>query len=79
MMSRAEQAVELQSRGYNCAQSTACVFADEVGVPKEILFKATEGFGAGAGTMEGICGALSAAIMIAGLTERIVLKAEGSA
>ena len=66
-MSKAEQAVELQSNGYNCAQAVACVFADEVGVPKEFLFKATEGFGAGAGTMEGICGALSAAIMIAGL------------
>ena len=67
MMSKAEQAVGLQSNGYNCAQATACVFADEVGVPKEFLFRATEGFGAGAGTMEGICGALSAAIMLAGL------------
>ena len=66
-MSKAEQAVGLQSNGYNCAQSVACVFADEIGVPKEFLFRATEGFGAGAGTMEGICGALSAAIMIAGL------------
>lgn len=67
MMSKAEQAVALQSNGYNCAQSVACVFADDVGVSKELLFKATEGFGGGAGTMEGICGALSAAIMIAGL------------
>lgn len=67
MMSKAEQAVALQSKGYNCAQSVACVFADDVGVSKEFLFKATEGFGAGAGTMEGICGALSAAVMIAGL------------
>ena len=66
-MSRAEQAVALQSGGYNCAQAVACVFADETGVSKEVLFRATEGFGSGAGTMEGICGALSAAIMIAGL------------
>lgn len=67
MMSKAEQAVGLQSKGYNCAQSVACVFADEVGVSKDFLFRATEGFGSGAGTMEGICGALTAAIMIAGL------------
>ena len=66
-MSKAEQAVALQSNGYNCAQAVACVFADEVNVPKELLFRATEGFGAGAGTMEGICGALSASIMLAGL------------
>ncbi|MBR1579388.1 MAG: C_GCAxxG_C_C family protein [Selenomonadaceae bacterium] len=67
MMSKAEQAVALQSSGYNCAQAVACVFDEEVGVPKEILFRATEGFGSGAGTMEGICGALSASLMIAGL------------
>ena len=66
-MSKQELAVELHAKKYNCAQSVACVFADEVGVPKDILFKANEGFGAGAGTMEGICGALSGAIMIAGL------------
>lgn len=66
-MSKAEAAVGLQSNGYNCAQSVACVFDKEVGVPKEVLFRATEGFGAGAGTMEGICGALSASIMLAGL------------
>ena len=66
-MTKAESAVELQSNAYNCAQAVACVFSDEVNVPKGILFKATEGFGSGAGTMEGICGALSAAIMIAGL------------
>ena len=66
-MTKAESAVNLQSNNYNCAQAVACVFSDEINVPKEILFKATEGFGSGAGTMEGICGALSAAIMIAGL------------
>ena len=65
-MSKQEIATELHAKKYNCAQSVACVFADEVGVPKDILFKANEGFGAGAGTMEGICGALSGAIMIAG-------------
>ena len=66
-MSRKEISVELHAKGYNCAQSVACVFDDEVNVSKEILFKANEGFGSGAGTMEGICGALSAAIMINGL------------
>lgn len=66
-MSKIDQAVELHAKGYNCSQSVACIFADEIGVDKKILFRANEGFGAGAGTMEGICGALSAAVMIGGL------------
>ena len=66
-MAKTEEAVQLQSNGYNCAQAVACVFSEEVDTPKSSLFKATEGFGGGAGTGEGICGALSAAIMIAGL------------
>ena len=66
-MPKQEMAEKLHSKGYNCAQSVVCVFADEVNIPKEVLFKATEGFGAGVGTMEGICGALSGAVMIAGL------------
>ena len=66
-MTKQEIAAELHAKGYNCAQSVACVFANEVDVPKELLFKAAEGFGAGVGTMEGICGALSGAVMIAGL------------
>ncbi len=66
-MTKMELASQFHSKNYNCAQSVACVFADEVGVDKKTLFKANEGFGAGGGTGEGICGALSAAIMIAGL------------
>ena len=34
---------------------------------KEILFKATEGFGAGMGTLDGVCGALTGGLLIAGL------------
>ena len=66
-MTKTDLAAELHAKGYNCAQSVACLFADEVKISKEVLFKANEGFGAGAGTGEGICGSLSAAIMIAGL------------
>ena len=67
MNERINLADELHRKGYNCAQSVAVACADLVDVPKEILFKATEGFGAGMGTMDGVCGALSGAILIAGL------------
>ena len=67
MSERIKLADELHRRGYSCSQSVAVACADLVDVPKEVLFKATEGFGAGMGTMDGVCGALSGGILIAGL------------
>ena len=63
---RLAKATELHERGYNCAQSVACAFADKTDVPMEVLFAANEGYGAGAGTMDGVCGALMGAIMLGG-------------
>ena len=65
-MTKKELAIAKHDIKFNCAQAVACSFAEEVGVPEEILFKANEGFGLGMGGMEGICGALSGAVMLAG-------------
>lgn len=65
-MNKKELAIAKHDIKFNCAQAVACSFAKEVGVPEEILFKANEGFGLGMGGMEGICGALSGAVMLAG-------------
>ena len=54
-------------RGYNCAQSVAFAFLDKVDIDPETLFKVTEGLGLGMGGMEGTCGAISAAAVLAGL------------
>ncbi len=62
-----EKAALLHSQGYNCAQSVCAVFADKLPLDEDTLFKLTEGFGAGTGNLQGSCGALSAAVMIAGL------------
>ena len=67
MNERIKLADELHRKGFSCSQSVAVACADLVDVSEEILFKATEGFGAGMGTMDGVCGALSGAIFIAGL------------
>ena len=67
MGSRVEQAEERHRRGYNCAQAGACTYADLVGVDEATLFRATEGLGLGMGGMEGTCGALSGACVLAGL------------
>lgn len=65
-MTKKELAISLHDKKYNCCQSVACAFAQEVGVDPEILFKAGEGFGLGMGCMGGTCGALSGAILLAG-------------
>lgn len=65
-MNKKELAIQLHDMKYNCAQAVACAFAEEVGVDREILFKACEGLGFGMGCMEGTCGALSGACALAG-------------
>ncbi|MBQ7839635.1 MAG: C_GCAxxG_C_C family protein [Lachnospiraceae bacterium] len=65
-MTKKELAISLHDRGFNCAQSVACAFAEEIGVPEEVLFAASEAFGRGMGGMDGTCGAVSGAIMLAG-------------
>ena len=67
IMTKKEKAIELHDKRFNCCQAVACAFAEEIGVDEQILFKAGEGFGLGMGCMDGTCGALSGAIMLAGL------------
>ena len=67
MSDRVKLADDLHRKGYSCSQSVAVACADMVDVPKEFLFRATEGFGAGMGTMDGVCGALTGGLLIAGL------------
>ena len=65
-MDKKELAIALHDKKYNCCQAVACAFCEEVGVEEQVLFKAGEGFGFGMGCMDGTCGALSGAIMLAG-------------
>lgn len=64
--SRAERAIACHNKAYNCAQSVAFAFLDKVDIDPETLFKVTEGLGLGMGGMEGTCGAVTAACVIAG-------------
>lgn len=66
-MDRKLRAKELHEAGCNCAQAVLLTFADKVNIDEETLHKISEGFGAGMGTMNGTCGALSGAVMLAGL------------
>ena len=66
-MTKKEKAIALHDKGYNCAQAVACSFAEELNIPEEVLFAALEGFGLGMGNMQTTCGAVSGAVMLAGL------------
>lgn len=67
MKNKTETALELHKKGFNCAQSVALPFCEELGVDPSVISRAAEGFGGGMGGFELTCGALSGAIMVAGL------------
>lgn len=61
------KARELFKKGYNCAQSTFCAFADDLGMDFNEALKLTSSFGGGMGRLREVCGAVSAMFMIAGI------------
>lgn len=65
-MTRCEKAVGKHKSGYNCAQAVACVFADKLGYSEDELFRLTEAFGGGMGGTQGVCGAVSAMVLVVG-------------
>jgi len=67
MKSRVEDAAERHKKGYNCSQAVVCTYCDLLEMGEKEAFRISEGFGAGMGAMESTCGALSGAIMLAGL------------
>lgn len=66
-MTKKEAAIAYHDKNYNCCQAVVCAFAEETGIDQETLFKACEAFGLGMGGMDATCGALSGAVMLAGL------------
>lgn len=67
MKTRVEETIKKHEKGYNCAQAVACTYCDLVGIDEEIMFKMTEALGLGMGCMEGTCGAVSGACVVAGM------------
>lgn len=66
-MDRIQKALENHKKGMNCCQAVACAFADALGMDENTVFAMGEGFGAGMGGMECTCGAISGAVILAGL------------
>lgn len=67
MESRVAKTIERHKRGFNCAQAVACTYCDLVGMDEATMFAASEAFGAGMGGTQATCGAVSGAVLLAGL------------
>ena len=66
-MDRVKIAIDNHKKGYNCAQAVVCAFADKTEFSEDQLFRMIEGFGGGMGGTGGVCGAVSAMVVLEGL------------
>ena len=67
MKSKSEEAVDMMTADYNCAQSVLSVFCEDLNLDKDAALKLTTGFGAGMARRQEVCGAVSGGIMAIGL------------
>ncbi len=68
---RMDHAATLKT-GMNCCQAVLMAFADTVDISEADLMHLGSGFGGGMGTMDGSCGALVGAVMVASLLAKDV-------
>ena len=61
-----DEAHRLFYSGYNCAQSVACAFAGDLGLPVETVAQMISGFGAGVGRLREVCGCISGMTFVYG-------------
>ncbi|MBQ3656038.1 MAG: C_GCAxxG_C_C family protein [Bacteroidales bacterium] len=65
---RAKYGYELKQNGVcNCAMAVLKSFSDKLGIDEAMLKNLSSGFAAGMGGMEGTCGAIVGAVIVAGV------------
>ena len=62
-MNRRETAVSKFKEGYCCAQSVLFSYAERLNISTDMALKMADGFGAGMGRKQKVCGAISGAIL----------------
>jgi len=67
--SSAERAVDYFKSGLNCSQSVFCAFAEKYGIPHETALKLSSGLGGGVGRLREVCGAVTGATLVLGLSD----------
>lgn len=65
-MTHEEKARELFERGYNCAQSVAGAFAEDMGMDIDTAARLSSSFGGGLGRLREVCGCVSGMALAAG-------------
>lgn len=65
-MTKKEIAQNLFLEGYNCAQSVAGAYAEEMGMDRQAVIQMASSFGGGMGRMREVCGAVSGMFLAAG-------------
>ncbi len=63
-MTKKELGMNLFKQGYNCAQSVAGAFSDEMNMSVEEAVKIASPFGGGMGRMREVCGAVSGMFLV---------------
>jgi C_GCAxxG_C_C family probable redox protein len=67
MMNRAETALSLFAKGFNCSQVVLSAYVEQFGLDGATAMKIASGFGGGMGRMGETCGAVTGAFMVLGL------------
>ncbi|MGN0460319.1 MAG: C-GCAxxG-C-C family protein [Ruminococcus sp.] len=63
-MTKGEKALSLFKQGYNCSQSVAIAFEEEMGMERDLVAKLVSGFGGGMGRMREVCGCVSGMVFV---------------
>ena len=66
-MVKADDAVEIFNKGYNCSQAVLSAYCSQFGMDREQALRVSGAFGAGMGRMCETCGAATGAFMVIGL------------
>jgi C_GCAxxG_C_C family probable redox protein len=67
MEKQVEIAIRKFREGFNCSQSVLSAYGDAFGLEEQTALRVAAGFGGGMGRLQGTCGALAGAYMLAGL------------
>jgi C_GCAxxG_C_C family probable redox protein len=71
-MDRADAACELMARReMNCAQAVLSTYGGRFGLDREMALRLAQGFGSGMGRSGRTCGAVTAAYMVLGLSQKV--------
>lgn len=68
MTDHGKLAEELFLQGYNCTQAVVCAFEDITGLDRDMAARLSSSFGGGMGRMREVCGTVSGALIVLGIT-----------